>query len=80
MSGLTQHLGKYSQRGVMFPCVWLSEVLGTFLRVEPNRQDGFEGMEGLTGPSKPSRVLVDLFLFVSCETDGRPMRAREIGR
>jgi len=62
-----------SQRSVVLPRVLLREALGALLRVEPNREDRFEGMEGLAHPSKPPPVVFYLIAFVKCEIDDRPV-------
>ena len=65
-----------SQCSVVLPRVLLREALGAFLRVEPNGQDRFEGMEGLAHPSKPPPVVFYLVAFVECEIDDRPVDHR----
>jgi len=40
------------------------------LRVEPIGQDGLEGVKGLTDPSEPPPMVLDLFRFVFCQIDG----------
>ena len=65
-----------SQCRVVLPRVLLRKALGALLRVEPNGQDRFEGMEGLAHPSKPPPMVFYLIVFVECEIDCRPVDRR----
>ena len=60
------------QRSIILPCVLLSKALGALLRIEPDRQDRFEGMKRLTDPSKPPPMVVYLLAFIGRETGDRP--------